>query len=362
MTILTRYILREFTKNLALTLSAFVMLFQIGDFIEKVDDYIEHKAAVMDVVSLILYQLPKVMFLMTPVAVLLSTLLTIGMLSRNNEVVAMKASGIPLFRAVAPILAVAAGLSAVIFWANESVIPYCNTTAEYIKDVRIAKKPEAPALKHDKLWFRGPEGEIINLGLVEFKQNIPTCYSVTFYKLDDAFNLTERVDAAEMDWVDGGWVLKSGTVYGFGDTGRIKMTRFDEKKVNLPEGPEDFKRVDKLSDEMTYTELRKYITRLREKGYNPLKYVVDLYGKTSFTLANIIMVVVAAPFSLRGSRSGGMAVSVGVCVVIAISYWLIYSFSISLGHAGRFPPLFSAWVANLIFGFTGLFMYIHSDR
>lgn len=361
MSILTRYILREFLRNLGLALSAFVLLFLIGDFIEKVDDYIEFKAAAWDVVALILYQLPKVLFLMTPVAVLLATLLTLGGLSRNSEVLAMKASGIPLHRVVMPMFLVAAGLSAVIFWANESVIPRCNARAEYIRHVKIEKKPAAPELKHNKLWFRGPHGEIVNLGLVEFTKNVPVCYGVTFYKLDDAFRLTERVDAERMDWKDEGWTLKSGTVYDFSG-GRIRIDRFAEKRVDLPERPDDFRRVEKLSEEMTFTELKKYITRLREKGYNPLKYVVDLYGKTSFTLANIIMVIVAVPFSLRGSRSGGMAVSVGVCVIIAISYWLIYSFAISLGHAGRFPPLFSAWVANLIFGFTGLFMYISADR
>lgn len=362
MTILTRYILKEFLRNLTLALSAFVMLFLLGDFIEKVDDYIEHKATVVDVVSFILYQMPKVLFLMTPVAVLLATLLTVGMLSRNSEVIAMKASGIPLYRVVMPVFIVAVGLSAVIFWANESIIPYCNASAEYTMNVKIKKKPAAPALMHNKLWFRGPSGEIVNLGLVEFTGKTPTCYGVTFFSLDDRFNLVERMDVEKMVWDGKGWELIKGKVYDFDKSGRIKISRFDTRPAEITEKPEDFRSVEKLSEEMTFSELQKYISRLREKGYNPLKYVVDLHAKTSFTMVNIIMVIVAVPFSLRGSRSGGMALSIGVCIVIAISYWLIYSFSVSLGHAGRFPPLFSAWVANLIFGFTGLYMYLNADR
>jgi len=360
--ILTRYILREFVRNFSLALTAFVMLFVIGDFVEKIDDYMEHHAAAGDVAVFMLYQLPKVLFLMAPVAVLLGTLLTLGTLSRNGEVTAMKASGIPLSRVVLPIIAVAGCLSLFIFWANETIIPFCNSRAEYIRNVRINKMPAAPQLKHDKLWFRGPQGEIVNIGLVEFKGDIPICYEVNFYRLDAGFNLVERVDARFMFWTGEGWVLKDGTDYSFGGRTGIQAKRFVERPVDLPEKPDDFKRIEKLSDEMTLSELNRYVSKLRERGYNPVKYLVDLYGKTSFTLANIIMVIVAVPFSLRSNRSGGMAFNVGICIIIAISYWIIYSFSISLGHAGRFPPLFSAWVANLVFGFTGLLMLMQSDR
>jgi lipopolysaccharide export system permease protein len=360
--ILTRYILREFGRNFALALTAFALLFVIGDFVEKVDDYMEHHAAIRDVAVLMLYQLPKVLFLMAPVAVLLGTLLTVGSLSRNGEITAMKASGIPLSRVILPIVTVAGCISLFIFWANQTIIPYCNARAEYTKNVRINKMPAAPQLKHDKLWFRGPQGEIVNIGLVEFKGDLPVCYGVTFYRLDAGFNLLERVDAMNMLWTGEGWVLKDGTDYSFGNGESIRTVHFDERAVDLPEKPDDFKRIEKLSDEMTLSELSSYVSKLRERGYNPVKYLVDLYGKVSFTIANLIMVIVAVPFSLRSSRSGGMAFSVGVCIIIAISYWIIYSFAISLGHAGRFPPLFSAWVANLIFGFTGLIMLMQSDR
>ncbi len=363
MRLMTRYILSEFVRNFAITLSAFVLLFLIGDFIEKVDDYIEHSAAVADVTAFILYQIPKILFLMTPVAVLLATLLTLGAMSRSGEVIAMKASGVPLSRIVLPVLITAAGLSAVVFWANETIIPYCNARAEYIKNVKIKKMPAVPQLKHDKLWFRGPQGEIVNIGLVEFKGDIPTCYGVTFYTFNDRFELIKRTDAKIMDWNGNGWILRKGVNYYFRNNGSgVRRLAFEELPVYIPEKPDDFRRVEKLSEEMTHAELNNYISKLREKGYNPVKYVVDLYGKTSFTLANIIMVIVAVPFSLKSSRSGGAAISVGLCIVIAIGYWLLYSFSISLGHAGRFPPFFSAWVANLFFGFSGLLMYMQADR
>ena len=362
MKILTRYVLNEFARYFGTTLAALVVLFMLGDFIEKVDDYIEHHAAAVDVIRFVLYQLPHILFLMTPVAVLLSTLLTLGLLSRNGEVLAMKSAGIPLYRIAAPIFTVAVCLSAVIFWANETVIPYCNAKAEYIKNIKIEKKTAPPTLKHDKLWFRGPENEIVNIGLVEFQGDKPSCYGVTFFKLDKNFKLKERVDAERMDWVDERWVLEKGVTYDFqGDKG-ISMKPFDTQPVHLTEKPADFKRVQRLSDEMTFTELTNYITRLKGEGYNPVKYLVDLHGKVSFTFANIIMVIVAIPFSLRTSRSGGMAMGVGISIVLAISYWIIYSTSISLGHAGRFPPIFAAWVANLVYGASGLYMYLHADK
>lgn len=361
MRILSRYVVKEFGRFFAFTLAAFVLLFVIGDFIEKLDDYIEHKAAVSDVLAYLGYQMPNIVFMVMPLAILLSTLLSLGMLSKNGEVVAMKASGVPLYRIAAPIMAVAALLSGAIFWANETIIPYCNSQSEYIRKVRIEKKPMIPSLKHDRLWFRGPEGEIINIGLVEFKNEVPTCYGVTFYRLNKSFQLAKRVDAEEMRWNGGKWVLKNGSTYDFGGSA-IKVGKFLEQEIDLPEKPEDFKRVERLSEEMTFSELDDYIDRLKREGYNPVKYMVDLHGKVSFTLANIIMVIVAVPFSLKSSRSGGMALGIGLSVIIAISYWFIYSFSMSLGHAGRFPPLFAAWLANMLFFSTGVYMLLQTDK
>jgi len=362
MRLLNRYIATEFLRYLGITLSAFVVLFLVGDFIEKVDDYIEHNAAVLDVLGYVLYGLPNVLFLMAPVAVLLSTLLSLGMMSRNSEIIAMKSSGIPLVRIVYPVIVMAGLMSLVIFWANDNIIPYCNSKAEYYRRVKIEKKPSVMSLKQDKFWFRGPEGEIINIGIIDFEKEVPLCHDVTFYTLDERFTLTRRIDADLMEWTGSGWELVDGTIYIFNTKGGPNTRMFDRFSVDIPEKPDDFRRMSKLSQEMTFSELKGYIERLKAEGYNPTKYIVDMYGKVSFTLANLIMVIVAIPFSLRSSRSGGMALAVGICVVVAISYWIIYSFSISLGHAGRFPPLFSAWVANLVFGFGGLFMLMHTDK
>lgn len=362
MKILNRYILKEFSRFFVVTLSAFLVLFMIGDFIEKVDDYVNHQARAVDVISYMLYQVPNITFMVMPLAVLLSTLLSLGLLSKNGEIIAMKSGGLPLYRIVTPIFLTAMVLSGLLFWANQTVIPYCNARAEYIKQVDIDKKPASPVLKHDKFWFRGPGGEVVNVGLVEFKSGVPTCYGVTFYKLDKDFNLYQRVDSQRMVWEAGKWVLLKGVTYNFKTGGGIMMSNFDSMPVNLPEKPEDFKRVERLSEEMDFSQLRNYIAMLHREGYNPVKYMVDLYGKVSFTLANLIMVIVAVPFSLKTSRSGGMALGVAICIVLAISYWFLYSFSISLGHAGRFPPLFAAWLSNALFCASGIYMYIQADR
>ncbi len=85
MKILNRYILKEFSRFFAITLSAFLVLFLIGDFIEKVDDYVEQKALAADVIRFMLYQVPNIAFMVMPLAVLLSTLLSLGILSKNGE-------------------------------------------------------------------------------------------------------------------------------------------------------------------------------------------------------------------------------------------------------------------------------------
>lgn len=362
MKLLGRYTLAEFRRFFTITMSAFVLLFVLGDFLEKVDEYVQNKAAVWDVVKYMLYKLPYITFMVTPVAVLLSTLLALGMMSKNGEIIAMKASGIPLYKIVAPIFWTAVLMSGLILWANETVIPFCNAKAEYIRIVKIEKNTMKPSIKHDRLWFRGPNGEIVNINLIDFKDNLPYCYGVTMYRLDKEFRLTQRVDSNSMDWDGSKWILHTGTVYDFDSGGGLSVSRFNDQAINLPERPDDFRQIQRLSDEMNITELSRYIDRLKAEGYNSTKYSVDLHGKISFALANIIMVIVAVPFSLKTSRSGGMALGIGISILLAIGYWFLHSFAMSLGHAGRFPPFFAAWIANMLYCASGIYLLIVTDK
>jgi lipopolysaccharide export system permease protein len=124
----------------------------------------------------------------------------------------------------------------------------------------------------------------------------------------------------------------------------------------------EFKETIKNPDEMSFAELRNYVARLRQEGFNVTRYVVELYSKTAIPFVNFIMCLIAIPFALRSSRSSGIVMGVGISIIIAFSYWIILSFGISLGKGSVLPPILAAWLANIIFSAAGAVMLISTRQ
>jgi lipopolysaccharide export system permease protein len=109
------------------------------------------------------------------------------------------------------------------------------------------------------------------------------------------------------------------------------------------------------SEEMGYWELRTYIQKIQASGYKATRYLVDLHSKLSTPFLNFIMVLIGIPFALKTSRSGGVALSIGISVMIGFTYGVIYYIFISFGKSGVFPPFLSCWIPTLLFGLAGIF-------
>jgi lipopolysaccharide export system permease protein len=354
--ILTRYILREFWKLFGLALIGLLSLSLLIEFFERIDDFIEHHAEVGAIIEYFIFFTPKVLFYGTPVAVLLSIILTLGILSRNSELVAMKAAGVSLYSIAIPILSVTFFISLLTFVFNESLIFSANQRLTYIKDVKIKKKPPKAYFQQNKVWMRGKENTIINIDLLHPEgENL---YGVTVYRFDDGFNLIERVDAKEVRWTSSQWLFLDGKIRSFSLAGKISERDFDAIYYELSEDPRDLRKVEKKSEEMNILELYNYVQRLKSAGYNALRHVVDMHSKVSFAFVSFVMALFGVPFSFRGGRSEGVVIGIGISILIAFLYWIIFSLGISLGRAGIFPPFFAAWIGNFLFGASGLYLLL----
>ncbi len=354
MRIIRGYVLREFLRLFGLALAAALNIFFIAEFIERVDDFIEKRAELRDAVAYFIYKTPLMLYWSLPLAVLLATILSLLLLSRNNEITAMRACGITLFSIVRPILLTGLLLSAISFWANEYIIPYTNRQVNYIFNVKIKKYAPRGLLRQNRIWYRSEDNTIWNIEA--FDPRTDTMKDVTLYRLDERNRLVQRVDASLVRWDGEGWLFKKGVVREFPADGALVSSSFDSRRILLPERPEDFKQTHKEPEEMSFVEMRSYIRGLQANGFDTTKYAVDLQAKLAFPLVSLIMVLVGIPFSLRPSRSGGVALGIGLSFMIGFSYVVLFYLGISLGHAGRLPPLLSAWSTNLIFVGTGLYL------
>jgi len=353
--ILSRYIARECLKLLFLWVVSFFLIFFVVELLERINAIIVHKAPLYLILEYFLYTFPLFLSQTLPFATLLAALITLGVLARNNEVVAMKAHGVSTYRIMFPLLVLAASVTAFIFLCNETIVPYSARKAHYVWSVKVKKEEERAFFKLNKIWYRG-EDVIYNIRLLEPKQDL--LKGVTIYQFDEAFNLRQRIDAREAQWNGDGWTFYQVAVRDFLPGGEVSTEIYDQRDIPIPERPEDFKKGMKNPDEMTYRELKGYVEKLRGEGYDSTRYVVDLHTKVAFPFLTLIMVLMGSPLALAAShgRGGGIAQGVGISIVIGFVYWVSFAISVAMGHAGTFPPFIAAWAPNIFFGLVGGFI------
>jgi lipopolysaccharide export system permease protein len=347
MKVVDRYLINEYLRNLLFITLSLVSIFLIIDFFEKFRMFLSNHATFGQMGSYFFLQLPMIISQMLPAAILLATLVTCGYLSRHNEITAMKANGISLYRMAFPILTIAVLTSLLIFFLSEWVTPYTNDKAENIRLVEVQKRRSMGSFKQDQIWYRGQKG-IYNFRL--FDAQTSTLRGITIHYLDREMKLVMRLDAERGEWTEGRWLFHNILVTRFNDGEFPVLSKVQQQVVDLPEKPSDFHVVQKDVAVMGYIELKRYIRKLQAEGYDATRYIVDLHGKIAFPLVSIILAVIGFSFSLRSERSGGIAQGIGAGLVIGFSYWLVYALGMSLGRSGTLPPFIAAWFANILFG------------
>jgi len=351
--ILQRYVLIEFLRLFSLTLSSLVFIYLVVLFFQKMNIFIKNQAPFYLIFEYLLYKIPLVTFQWTmPYGILLATLLTLGNLSRHSELTAMKAGGVSLYRITFPLLVVALILSFVSFLGNEYLVPYANAQTKYLLDVRVRKENPSSSFKNYKIWYWS-ENRIFNIQVLD--SQLMVLKGLTLYQVNSDFRCTQRVDAREAKWIDGKWRFYDGAVRSFGENGSIQTAPFRELEFPMKENWESFRKLEQHSDELSYTDLATYIRRIREAGYDSTRYLVDLYSKLSYPLLNLVMVLIGIPFGLKAPRSGGVALNVGISVLVAFTYGTFFYVFLSFGKSAILPPFIAAWTPTVLFFLGGIF-------
>jgi lipopolysaccharide export system permease protein len=178
---------------------------------------------------------------------------------------------------------------------------------------------------------------------------------LTLYEFDDQFRCSQRIDASEAKWINGKWTFYEGGIRDFDQSGSVQMTAFKEMDFPLKENWESFQKTAADSGEMSYTELRTYVQKIRAAGYDPTRYLVDLNSKLSYPLLNLIMILIGVPFALKTGRSGGVALSIGISVMVGFAYGITFYLFLSFGKSGVLSPLLSSWIPTVLFALAGIF-------
>jgi lipopolysaccharide export system permease protein len=356
MTLLNRYILSIFSRLFFLSLAAFVGIFLLIDFLEKIDDFIEHSVHISIYFLYLLNSIPVAAVQVVPLAVLLASFGTIGGLSRSNELTAMRSSGVSIWRVIRPLLAAAFGLTLIIFTINEYLIPLNQKKIHYIKKVEMQGKPEI-YFKSDHIWFR-EHNTIFHVGHSDPKQG--TLEDVTIFEFDDKFRLINRKDAPRAKFIEGSWIFENSTEISFSPTTGIitdSQTIF-QQNLSLNKKPEDFVEILYKTEQMGFFELTALIEKLQNEGYDARRYKVDRQSRLSQPFSCLAMAILGIPFALRKGRGVSLSLGMTFTVAIGIVFYFIQATLMALGYASVLPPFAAAWATVFLFILIGLWLLL----
>ena len=356
--LLDAYVLRGFFYNFALLTAGFIILFEVFTFFELLDDIARHRTGLIEVAAYFLYFACYLFYQLAPLAALVAVLVTLGVMTKNNELVAFKASGLSLYRISLPLLLAGVFLAAGLLVLDDTYLPFANQRQDALRN-QIKGRPAQTYYQPSRQWIFGENAKVYNYELFDYDHELFGGLNV--FELDPAtFGIRRRIYAARAHWDSHQaiWILESGWIRDF-DHGRIThYTPFMATAMNeLSEPPTYFNREVRQSYQMTWWELKRYIGDLQQAGFDVARLSVQLQKKLSFPLIAPIIILLAIPFSiLVGTRGavGGLALGVGIAIV----YWAASALTEAMGAVGQLPPVLAAWAPDTVFGFLGLYFFL----
>lgn len=353
-----RYILRELIRPFLAGVGGFLVMNLINLLYIYASLIVQSGVPVDVVARLLLFNLPAILVITFPVAYLFATLIAVGRLSRDFEIVALRACGVSFRRLCAPVLAGAVLVAGAGFVCNDQLVPWSNR--QVVDLVRTLMLKQTKAVFKDNVFFRGDGDRTFYVRQVDERTNMLYDAIVIDRKGPYGVVLTARNGT----WNGTRWDLQDGVEHRYGPDGAfvVEETPFAVRTVEVGQDPQAYYRNGELSpQEQTSAELGQQIRTLKAAGVDTKSAEVDYHLKFSLPLAAVVVALLAAPL---GFRFGRLGIFIGVSLTIALVavYYVVMSISRSMGNAGMLPPHWAAWSQNVLYAVVGTGLLWRVDR
>lgn len=355
--IIDKYIFKEIGRPyLAGVLVIGVVM--LSNFLYEVADLIiMQQAPVDEVLRLLLYQLPEIFVQSFPMAVLFAVMAGLGRLTRENEFFAIRMGGFSIYRLVVPLIVFGLLVTVGTYAINEQVVPWTNHRARNIIR-RLALQDVMPEVR-ENVFFEGPDDKIFYVD--GYNEADLTLESVVIFDRSRGDGFPEVITAQRGEVMGSDWLLHDGHVHSYTADGRLEMAAgFREMQIELEDDIERFLARQRTPAEMSREELRREIALFRRSGIDVTRLLVDYHMKLALPFTAFIFILVGTPLSLGNRES--RTLSLALTVIIIFTYYVLVSFSRSLGRAGAFSPLVAAWLPNGFFLVLGILLIILRER
>lgn len=358
MRILDLYILRRFIITLLFALISFILIVIVVDMVGSLDKFIDKNVPNAIIAKYYILYIPFIIILVLPVAMLLSSLCSMGQMARYNELTAMKSVGISINRILMPILIFSVLVSLFALFFAEKVVPPANQEKTSIKNNYLESFSKHIKTRITNLFWRDKMDRRIFIGYYDSREKMAHKVSIQKYSENE---IIERIDAPKMKWEDSTWVLFNGYKRLFSGKNEKAIPFKTLPDHNIDFIPEQLAESQKNPEDMSYSELKKFIHEVIKNGGDPDRWTVDLHLKISIPFANFIMVLFGAPLASNKKRSGAI-VGFMISLVICFIYFGFTKFTQTLGHNGTLTPVLAAWGANGLFFISGIFLLVVTKK
>ena len=354
------YLLRQFISILTMAILGFVTVFVIVDLIENIDKFIDNSVHLKIIFLFYIYTLPWFFSIGLPMATLIATVFSIGLMAKRNEWAAMKSSGISLYRIAIPLLLAGIVLSIISYELDNNLVTSGNEKVSEIEQQHMRRNARRNTFRTSKILHDVllQKHATTHISLGKYSINGMEADNAAIVSLENGF-ISKRIDARKMFWNDSLllWNINSYSIRNFDENGEEISTLIsaNDTLINANFIPDDITKQFKSPDEMNYRELTERILLLKENGVKTIRWEVARYNKVSFALTSLIVMLFGLPLAVS-KQKGGLAFAAGMSVFVIFAYYAFIKFGQSLGYKEVLDPLISAWIGNVVFAIGGIIL------
>lgn len=353
------YIINQFIRNIVTIMAALIIIYLLIDFTQKYDDFIEKGKPISLALKFFLLNIPFILDQMGPVCILLAGVITLGILNHSNELIALKSCGIPLRRITTPIILSGAVCSLLLLSMSQLVLPKTTAATNHIWIQEVKERIPLGIYRNGRYYYKSKEGFF---SFLRPSKDVDAFFYFSFASWDEKFHLTKLISAESAIWQNDAWLFAKGQVQTKTDEDTYQTEVFDQRRFDISENPSDFFVPEYRSKELSLTGLFLEAKR-KETKTESTKAWSEFYGRISYTLLGLTLLLVGLPLLLIVYRRWGRDLSLAIPVSCGLAFvcWGLWGTQLSLAKAGYLNPFFAASSVHIIIGSIGIFLLLRED-
>ena len=344
---LSLYIARQFVLAVLAMLAALSGIVSLFDFIELLRrSATKPDATFALVLQIAALRLPYIAMQVVPFAVLLGGIIAFWRLTRSSELIVARASGVSAWHFLSAPLLSAILLGALMTGAISPLASAMLARAETLDSAYLRTSTGSTALTGGQLWLRQSDRELDPQGVailharnVSLNRKVLVATEVSVFRLDGKDRLLARLEATRATLEHGYWLLEN--------TRRMLPDRLPED-IGAQKLPTDLT-IGRVQDSFASPDtlsvwaLPDFIGLLERSGFSAIRHRLRFQELLALPLLAGTMALVAAGFSMRTTRRGGVAQMIGGGVAAGFALFVVSKVAGEIGQSGALPAALAAW-------------------